>query len=143
MAKKYDILLYPNQENRKYALVEDDLGVVQGVRGAYQLASYVARVLLTTPGSIPSRPAEGSLLASLAGSLYDKKTLQASIVREVGNVERYIKRTQAKSGFSTPLSELLREIIVVSVTFIGDERAALRLLVVSESGESVQTELAV
>jgi phage baseplate assembly protein W len=139
----YDVLLFPNLENNKYAFIEDNEGIIQGARGAFILASRVSRVLLTTPGSIPMRPEEGSALALLPGSVYDKRALRTLVVREVSKVERYIKRQQLASGLDVPLSEALASITVIKVDFIGDDKVNIRLLVTSRSGENVNSEVVV
>ena len=139
----YDILLFPNQEKNKYAFIEDNEGIVQGARGAFVLASQIARVLLTTPGSIPLSPNEGSAIALLPGSVYDKSALRALIVREVQSVETFVKRKQVLSGLDIPLSESLASLTLMQVDFIGDDKVNIRLLITSRSGETVNVEVVV
>ena len=139
----YDILLFPNQEKNKYAFIEDNQGIIQGARGAFILASQIARILLTTPGSIPLSPDEGSAIALLPGSVYDKSALRALVVREVQSVESFVKRKQVLSGIDIPLSEALSSLTLMQLEFIGDDKVSLRLLITSRSGETVDVEVVV
>lgn len=143
MAARYDLLILPNDAAKKFSLIEDSAGVVQGARGAYLLASRVARVLLTSPGSLPLHPEEGSAIALLPGSVYDSKTLRALVVREVAQVAQYVRRQQVSSGRTIPLSEALKSVEVISVLLPGDGEVRVRLLITSQSDESVKAEVSV
>ena len=138
-----DILVHADASGRypSFILSEGDNPLLLSAQGIYVLAGRVMRDLFTTPGSSVTNPRRGTVLASIAGNLFDKNTIQADVARSVLAVSEDIKRSQV--GSSVPDSELLSRIEIVSIDVPTSDSLIVRLLIVSVAGEELLTTVGV
>jgi hypothetical protein len=131
-----DLRLYPTEDRSKLSLVVDENGVVQSSSGADSLASKVIRILFTRKGSDLLDPDKGSIVASLAGSVFNRLTVKEQIVSSVRDVEKYIMDNQA--SLVLPGDERLRSIEVESIE-VGVDSVILRIIVRSFASRATAT----
>ena len=138
-----DILVHADASGRypSFILSAGDNPLLLSAQGIYVLAGRVMRDLFTTPGSSVTNPRRGTVLASIAGNLFDKNTIQADVARSVLAVSEDIKRSQV--GSSVPDSELLSRIEIVSIDVPTSDSLIVRLLIVSVAGEELLTTVGV
>lgn len=138
---RYDILIYPSDFDKRYSLVEDEGGNLVGSTGLLTLLSCLIRVLLTSRGSVPAAPAEGTSLKSLVGGVYNRSTISVAITREVALARDYIIAEQTASG--VPRDERLASVEVVKINADVPGELSITLLVASSAGEAATTTVVV
>jgi len=137
MAERLDWFIHANTDGKGAALIENADGLLLGVTGVHALAGRALRTLLSSPGSWPGRPAEGSILANVTGSNVDSTTLKTDILRSVSYVEDYLKRQQLERAY--PVTESLRSMEVIDVTFPTVDKAIVRIMVTALDGGRLLT----
>ena len=129
-----DLRLYPAEDLSKLSLVVNENGVVQGSTGADSLASKVIRLLFTSRGSDLLDPNKGSIVARLAGGMFNRLTVKEQIVSSVRDVEKYVMDNQ--SSRVLPDDERLRSIEVERID-VGVDSVTLRIVVRSFSSRAI------
>lgn len=129
-----DLRLYPTDDQSGLEIVTNSDGVVQGVTGTVSLASWVIRVLLTNKGTDLLDPNKGSILASMAGGLYNPNSIKAQVLAAIKEVETYIKSKQILGAYS--LDELLERLELQELV-IGTASLRLKILVQSRRSKAL------
>ena len=138
MAREDLLIFSPTDGTGPTLVTSDDLSdpVILGCSGIYALSSYVLRTLLTTRGSWPANPEEGTDLVDAPGSNFDQSSLRALVARSVIEVERTIKKKQIAKNY--PLDEVLSSLEVESISFVTPAHVVIRVLVKSASGDYIR-----
>lgn len=107
--------------------------VILGANGIYSLVGQVVRTLLTSKGSWPGRPSEGTSLTETVGSNFDLSSFRALAARSVISVEDTIKKKQVASN--CPLDEMLLSLEIEDITVITPDHVSIRIAIRSVSGQ--------
>jgi hypothetical protein len=140
---RVDKLIETSAINR-FEVVNEITNFPEKITGVQKLAQLVEKILLTTPGShAMNREMGGGLNKVLQAQIdpNDLSSTQATITTIIGATSSQIIQFQSVDDV-LPLDEQLRDLRLVSVQFVGNERLEIRILVTSRAGNSALSVLA-
>jgi hypothetical protein len=118
---------------------EDNGDVSFSSNGVRQLSNLVIKTLLTTKGSVPTRPQEGSNLNALLRHGFNVSRLTEDIALILLDAETQVKNLQAIQ--TTTLAATLETLELARVTMLTNSELLVSINIINSSGNNITFDL--
>jgi len=104
------------------------------------LTNIVLKILLTTKGSVPSKPQEGTGLNNLIRNGYNPNTLDEDVALILLDTETQVKEMQLASAESD-LKSKLSQIQLSDLTLVGNSELTLTIIITNQLDQSLAVQV--